>query len=125
MQEAPLSDCPPPPTLPQQFEAMPNVSSLFIALIILQLLLYSYILVLELPPSSSITLCSSSVADPPDCTSAASTPSEAEASEAFAPAAEVVAAPPEAELEDELIELGHAFLDHLAQLNFLSAAPPS
>ena len=111
MQEAPLSDCPPP----QQFEAMPNMpnmSSLFFALMILQLLLYSYILVLELPP----TLRSSSVADPPDCTSAASTPSEAEASEAFAPAAEV---------EDELIELGHAFLDHLAQLNVSSEACPS
>ena len=115
MQEAPLSDCPPP----QQFEAMPNMpnmSSLFFALMILQLLLYSYILVLELPSYDLFTLRSSSVADPPDCTSAASTPSEAEASEAFAPAAEV---------EDELIELGHAFLDHLAQLNVSSEACPS
>ena len=91
---------------------MSSMSSLFIALMILQLLLYSYILVLELPP----TLRSSSVADPPDCTSAASTPSEAEASEAFAPADEV---------EDELIDRGHAFLDHLAQLNVSSEACPS
>ena len=112
MQEVPLSDCPPP----QQFEAMPNMSSLFLALMILQLLLYSYILVLELPSYDLITLRSSSVADPPDCTSAASTPSEAEASEAFAP---------DAEVGDELIELGHAFLDHLAQLNVSSEACPS
>ena len=116
MQEVPLSDCPPPPTLPQQSEAMSNMSGLFLALMILQLLLYSYFLVLELPSYDLITLCSSSVADPPDCTSAASTPSEAEASEAFAPADEV---------EDELIERGHAFLDHLAQLNVSSEACPS
>jgi hypothetical protein len=109
---------------------MPKVTSLFLTLMILQLLLYGYILVLELPPrftKASLkgppTLLPSSDADPPGCTSAVSTPSEAEASEAFAPAAEVVA-PPEEALEDELIELGHAFLDHLAQLNF-SSGPPS
>jgi hypothetical protein len=92
---------------------------------ILQLLLYSYILVLELPPrfpNASLkgppTLLPSSDADPPDCTSATSTPSEAEASEAFAPAADEVAPP------EEALELGHAFLDRLAQLNF-SSAPPS
>jgi hypothetical protein len=133
MQEVPLSYhyCPAPPTtlLLQPPEAMPKVTSLFLALMILQLLLYSYILVLELPPrftkaslKGAPTLRPpSSDADPPGCTSAVSTPSEAEASEAFAPAADVVA--PE-ELEDELIELGHAFLDHLAQLNF-SSGPPS
>ncbi len=133
MQEAPLNYnyCPPSPTLLQPPEAsMPKVTSLFLALMILQLLLYSYILVLELPPrfpKASLkgppTLHPSSVADPPGCTSAASTPSEAEASEAFAPAADEVS-PPEAALEDELIEFGHAFLDHLAQLNF-SGGPPS
>jgi len=119
MQEVPLSYLPPQ-------EPMPKVTNLFLALMIVQLLLYGYILVLEVPPrltrttlSEAFTISPSSVASLLGCTSTASALSEAEASDAFAPAA----APetPEALEEDELIVLGgHPFLDSLAQLDYSS-----
>lgn len=106
---------------------MPKVTNLFLALMIVQLLLYGYILVLEVPPrltrttlSEAFTISPSSVASLLGCTSTASALSEAEASDAFAPAA---GAPetPEALPEDELIVLGgHPFLDSLAQLDYSS-----
>ena len=116
---------------------MPSkVTNLFLALMIVQLLLYGYILVLELPPrlltrtliQEAIKLPPSSVASLLGCTSAASALSEAEASEAFALSDAAVGAPetPQ-ELEEEeaeLIELGHPFLDHLAQQNYSSSCPP-
>ena len=133
MQEVPLSYLPAPP---RQDEAMPSkVTNLFLALMILQLLLYGYILVLELPPRLTKTLVQEALKLPPSsvasllgCTSAASALSEAEASEAFALSAASAGAPSETpqtlEEEVELSELGHPFLDSLAQLNYSSSCPP-
>jgi hypothetical protein len=132
---------------------MPKVTNLFLALMIVQLLLYGYILVLELPPRITRPTLNewqeavkvpkstvpSSVGSLLGCTGhstrAASALSEAEASEAFAPAA-VVASPEtpdplalkeeeekEEEEENALLELGHAFLDHMAQLHYPSSDP--
>ena len=113
----------------------PKVTNLFLALMIVQLLLYGYILVLEVPPRLTRTLVQEALKLPPSsvasllgCTSAASTLTEAEASEAFALSAAAVGAPetPQQleEEEAELIELGHPFLDSLAQLNDSSSCPP-
>ena len=117
---------------------MPSkVTNLFLAIMIVQLLLYGYILVLEVPPrlltrtlvQEAVKLPPSSVASLLGCTSAASALSEAEASEAFALSAAAAGAPEtpqqlEEEEEAELIELGHPSLDHLAQLNDSSSYPP-
>ena len=119
---------------------MPSkVTNLFLALMIVQLLLYGYILVLELPPKLTRTLVLEAAKLPPSsvasllgCTSAASALLKAEASEAFALSAASAGAPSETpqeleEEEDELIELidlGHPFLDSLAQLNYSSSCPP-
>ena len=112
------------------------MTNLFLARMIVQLLLYGYILVLEVPPRLTRALMQetrklppSSVASLLGCTSAASALSEAEAIEAFALSA--AAGAPETpqqlekeEEEDELIELGHPFLGPLAELNYSSSCPP-
>jgi len=115
----------------------PKVTNLFLALMIVQLLLYGCILVLEVPPRLTRTLMQEAIKLPPSsvasllgCTSAASALSEAEAIEAFALSAAAVAPETpqqleeEEEEEDELIELGHPCLGPLAELNYSSSCPP-
>ena len=103
MQEVPLS-CPP---WPIDTSSMSKSSNLLLALLLVQLFLYGYILLLDSlrPPSATVT--PSSTVSQLDCTDATNEQWEATSSEASAP---------DEDAEDQLIEPGHAFLDKMAQL---------
>lgn len=104
MQEVPLSS----PPWPIDTSSMSTSSNLLLALLLVQCILYGYLLLLDsLRPPPSATVTPSSTVSQLDRTDATSEQWEATSSEASAP---------DEDAEDQLIEPGHAFLDKMAQL---------
>ncbi len=106
MQEVPLSS----PPWPIDTSSMSKSSNLLLALLLVQCILYGYLLLLDSlrpPPSATTKVTPSSTVSQLDCTDATNEQWEATSSEASAP---------DEDAEDQLIEPGHAFLDKMAQL---------
>ena len=106
MQGVPLSS----PPWPIDTSSMSTSSNLLLALLLVQCILYGYLLLLDSlrpPPSATTKVTPSSTVSQLDHTDATNEQWEATSSEASAP---------DEDAEDQLIEPGHAFLDKMAQL---------